>query len=474
MILSDLPDDILIPILQNIRLNDLFALRLTSQSTLAVIDTYITAIAPHVAHHTFPNCPLLLTHSPTHPTPSLRWLKSLIPAQLAAIALDKDKLRRYPYLTAGFPYGIPSTAPHALARHWRRRVANGWRVLQRLHLVSARAYAAPPHAAGRLSKLGAAVRCNRLGMLVACPYQACKEHAASRVFSGAYWKGSDAYLDAVRRREEVVLKERVRLVKGLADAECEDYVFVWRLLLWVFRPYGRPGEEEGKGMEGEEEEGEEGGHNWQAEISNISNGCSWLNWWVLHAGADVFWRQWWSERRPNLVRDEVWRDWRERTHHQVELEKEYVAKFEFAVRKRCLSVERRTRLEQEEWRESQNGRGRVVKTISLDCISWEYDQNPIIYRPPKDFPWYPSGTWLWLDRYVWMIVPHGTPMVVEPVGLYGHLESPLLNDGHGRGPGRVEDPLIRIPYLVYLDTKEAAEVWGSSGSGTGHSLQWIF
>jgi hypothetical protein len=172
----------------------------------------------------------------------------------------------------------------------------------------------------------------------------------------------------------------------------------------------------------------------------------------LHVGASVFWRQWWQELGVNVVRDAAWRDWTERTHHQVELEREFVSKFELAVRRRCLSVERKKRLEQEEWR------GRVVKTISLDCIPWEYDQSPIIHRPPADFPWYEVGRWVWLDGRTWMMVGPGQSRLVYSTQRPDRLRVDE-DDDENVVESKDRDPLEAVPYLIYLGTEKATDVW---------------
>ena len=91
----DLPDDLLIPIFSHCDIDAILSLRLTCTAFGAVVKAYITAIAPASARTTFPDCDLLLR--PPKDGYSLRWMINLIPAQLASIVLDKDKLRRHPY-----------------------------------------------------------------------------------------------------------------------------------------------------------------------------------------------------------------------------------------------------------------------------------------------------------------------------------------------------------------------------------------
>ncbi|KAF2119311.1 hypothetical protein BDV96DRAFT_642343 [Lophiotrema nucula] len=473
MRLHDLPDDILIPILSLCDIDTLFAARLTSRPLRTVIDSYIKTIAPHVARKTFPNIPGL--HRVPEKGASLKWLRGLIPAYLSTVALDKDKLRRFPYVNSGFPYGIPCESEAPLARYWRRRVTNGWRVLRCFYLISRDVYSKPiQELEGRptvMRRVSTGVKATRIWQTVSCPYQACNEHGVRHIFdirrgsrdhshSPVYdgcRRGSEGdFIEEVKRRESLVLKKRLEWMATLKQDQLLDYMYVWRLLLWMFRPYRKPDttlEESVKGRNVEVPR-----VNWQAELTNVSQGCSWLNWFVLHVGSTPFWQQWYdgpskSKDKPHVVRDLVWKNWMRRSHHQIELEREYISKFEFAVRKRSLDPQRLKRLN-EDLRDDGLG---AAKTISLDCIPWEYDQNPIINKPTCDFPWYNVGSWVYMNEDVWMriggrqgridyITSRGRPDVEESE------ESDESDEEEGSESGR--GPLEKVPYLVYLSVNE--------------------
>ncbi|KAH7138524.1 hypothetical protein B0J11DRAFT_514642 [Dendryphion nanum] len=484
MRLHDLPDDILIPILSSCDIDSFFAARLVSRSLRAVTDSYVRVIAPGVARSTFPNA----TSLPQRPENgySLRWLRDLIPAHLASIILDKDKLRRHCYSNAGFPYGIPCEYEGPEAVHWRRRVANGWSMLRSFYLISRDVYSKTLEELEReegagtpkyLRKMSGGVRSSRMWQAVSCPYQGCTEHGVKRIFgqekrkrreSGPELPCKDAhegdYVEAARRRESLVLKRRLQLLGRMKDDEVMDYVYLWRLLLWLFRPYRKPDTSDVDATEDDVPQ-----VNWKAEISGILHGCSWLNWFVLHVGTTPFWQQWWAEPtanegthnltiKENLVRNMVWTTWNQRSHHQIELEREFISKFEFALRKRCLSVDRLKRLEEEIFR------GRVVKTISLDCIPWEYDRPSIIARPVEDFPWHRPGQWVWLTRDVWVVnKTQGRSLVVVQGDVTSDDESEDYIEKLAKGP------LERVPYLVYLGVDTGENVWGAT-SGNGAQL----
>lgn len=469
--MDELPDDVLISIFSSCDIETLLNLRLTCTSLCAVIQTYIKTIAPASARITLPDCRLLLT--PPETGYSIRWLSNLIPAQLASIVLDKDKLRRHPYVNSGFPYGIPSESSCAEATYWRQRVTNGWRVLQSFHLISIRAYSSCNEKRKRPSafrKVSGGVRTSHVWQAVSCQYAGCTEHGMKHVFGSKSRRDSHdsnhevlgdppTPVSEMRRTEARILKSRMAHMETMADQDLLDYVYLWRLLLHVFRPYCRP----------ETPPLDFTRHcpsymsipriNWPIIISDISQGCSWLNWFILHSGATLFLMQWSlssqsDAKSSNHIRDTVWRAWNARSTHQIEIEREYVSKFEFALRKRCLSSERSKRLDAE------IARGRTINTISLDCIPWVYDQHHRIPRSPSDFPWYKAGETVWLDGESSLVCTPGSSWS-QPGELRHALEWRRGDYQGDRGP------LAKIPYLVYLGFDSAGNIWpGSSGEGT--------
>ncbi|KAH7394576.1 hypothetical protein BKA66DRAFT_567506 [Pyrenochaeta sp. MPI-SDFR-AT-0127] len=493
--LHDLPDDILIPIFSNSDINTFFSLRLTCTSFCAALDTYVRTIAPAVANNTFPGCRVLLT--PPVTGYSLRWLRGLIPAYLASVVLDKDKLRRYPYINSGFPYGMPSESDCEEAKHWRERVANGWRVLRSLYMISDSAYAGSqddlrrPNAMRRVSS---GMRSSRLWQAMSCPYPGCTEHGMKHIFDGRDRRSSDtsqghrkeSAIESISRRESIVLKRRLALLEKLPDHDLLSYVYLWRLLQWTFRPYRMPKTKAGVSQQQWSPHHEPQERNWSSIISDITQGCSWLNWFVLSVGSSLFFEQWSLNTAPNppgsftlqpnvaqsdLVRNTIWEAYDMRTPHQIEVEREYICKFEFALRKRCLSPLRLKSLEAEIYR------GRQIRTISLDCIPWVYDQHPMIARPPSDFPWYESGQWIWLDGQLCLQTRPGTTwsqpgMLKLSLGTcrtrgweIGSGYSELLSGEDVDGDGLadiVKGSLEQVPYLVYLGVEEAGKVWARS------------
>lgn len=168
--------------------------------------------------------------------------------------------------------------------------------------------------------------------------------------------------------------------------------------------------------------------------------------------------------QPNLLRDTIWNIYATRSSHQIEVEREYVCKFEFALRRRCLSSERLKRLDAEIYR------GRSIRTISLDCIPWVYDQHPIVARPPSDFPWYAAGEWIWLSGEWYLQTRPGTmwsqPGVFRSSLARSRSCKSRITETSDREDEGVEDgvemcrgPLDNVPYLVYLGTDDASQMW---------------
>jgi hypothetical protein len=468
--MHELPDDILITVFSSCDIETLFNLRLTCTSLCAVIQTYMKTIAPTSARITFPNCELLLT--PPETGYSIYWLRNLIPAQLASIALDKDKLRRYPYINSGFLYGIPSESDCAEATYWRQRLANGWRVLQSFQLISAKVYSSIDDKCKRpnaFRKVSGGVRTSRIWQAVSCQYAGCTEHGMKHVFGSKSRRDSHDscneeqrdlkdFFPGIRRKEAQVLKRRLAHMGSMSDQDLLDYVYLWRILLHIFRPYRKPATTVGDLAQSWASTTSIPHPNWPTIISDIVQGCSWLNWFILHAGTTLFLTQWSlsqsNHASSNHIRDTIWRSWSARSTHQIEIEREYVSKFEFALRKRCLTSERSRRLEAE------TAQGRTINTISLDCIPWIYDQHHQIPRPPSDFPWYNAGEMVWLDGDSRLTCTPGSSWS-QPGILGGELNLNRGSDGSGRGP------LAQIPYLVYLGTESAEKGWpGSEGDGT--------
>jgi hypothetical protein len=303
---------------------------------------------------------------------------------------------------------------------------------------------------------------------MSCQYAGCTEHDIKHVFASKTHRcdSHDSHTEEqkevkdpipdVRRKEAQILKNRLAHLDNLSDQDLLDYVYLWRLLLHVFRPYTKPSPPRSKPTQSTSPPTPFPSPNWPAIISDISQGCSWLNYFILHIGPSPFLTQWsLSRNSPSApthhLRDKIYLAWTARTTHQIELEREYAAKFEFQLRRRCLSSERLKRLEDEIYK------GRMINTISLDCIPWAYDQHYRLARPREDFPWYKAGQRVCLEGGWTAECEPGNGWSVPWV-----FKGVLCRNDDDVEPG----PLAKVPYLVYLGTEEAGKVWpGSEGEG---------
>jgi hypothetical protein len=107
--------------------------------------------------------------------------------------------------------------------------------------------------------------------------------------------------EVFRQREDLILKRRLEYIKNLTDDLAKDYKLMFMLLSSVFRTsvsnYGDDFKpwifDWGCGIDGQR---------------LLRRGNSWLTWFILHEGPDLFWQQWWalpSDRAEtkNYIRD---------------------------------------------------------------------------------------------------------------------------------------------------------------------------
>jgi hypothetical protein len=253
--LIDLPDDILILICSQCRIDELLTLRLTCAKLRNIIDEYITTIGPSVARSTFPHCEHLLSrHANANSPYTFRSLKALIPEQLASILVDRHRIADEWMQSR---YGIP--AEDAFGDELRDRVASGWRVLNDLSNISRAAY-------------GVNVRDTRK-----TPAQ-----LANKIFRPSHFK-----LETLLQLEDAILQKRLDYLAQLEPKQAQDYKVMFVLLSSAFSTsISNVGEghkpwpfDFGEGIDGQRE---------------LRKGNSWLSWYTLADGPDLFWQQWWS------------------------------------------------------------------------------------------------------------------------------------------------------------------------------------
>jgi hypothetical protein len=267
--LLGLPDDILILISSQCRIDELFTLRLVCAKTRNLIDEYITTIAPCVARSTLPLSDHLLTRSANAAsTSTFPSLKALIPEQLASILVDRHRVADE-WLQSR--YGIPAEDP--FGDTLRDRVVSGWRVLRDLSNISHQEHGT---------------------------YAKCTRHSpadfANKVFRRSLFK-----LEASKQAEDTILQSRLDYIAQLEPRRVVDYKLMFTLLSRVFSTsFSNTGEHHvawpfdfGGGIDGQRE---------------LRTGRTWLSWYILAEGPDLFWQQWWSlphsdTSTKNYIRD---------------------------------------------------------------------------------------------------------------------------------------------------------------------------
>jgi hypothetical protein len=271
---ESLPEDILILICSQCRIDELFALRLANSKTRNLISEYISTIAPVVARSTFPLNELLLAPREDPTTCTLKWLKELIPQQLAAILVDRH---RFSHEWASQRYGIPAEDPYGDVL--RARVANGWRVLRRLSKISEDVYSLD---AKRVLK--------------------STSDLAWKVFHPSRFE-----FEVFKQREDLIGKRRLEYITNLPYEMAKDYKLMFMLLSSAFRTsianYGDDYKpwifDWGCGIDGQR---------------LLRRGNSWLTYFVLHEGPSLFWNQWWAldpklPTTKNYIRDRSIEAW---------------------------------------------------------------------------------------------------------------------------------------------------------------------
>jgi len=265
--LVNLPDDILILICSHCRIDELLTLRLTTRKTRNLIDEYISTIGPSVARSTLPLSDHLLSrHESATSTFTLQSLKALIPEQLAAILVDRHRIADE-WLQSR--YGVPAEDP--FGDGLRERVAHGWRILRDLSNISRTEHdtKGTPKSATDLKNM---------------------------IFRPAHFK-----MEALKYKEDIILQKRLDYIARLSQRQTQDYKIMYILFSSAFSTsFSNMGEEYkpwpfdfGDGIDGQRE---------------LRKGKTWLSWYILAEGPDLFWQQWWSlphndPQTKNHIRD---------------------------------------------------------------------------------------------------------------------------------------------------------------------------
>ncbi|KAJ8108213.1 hypothetical protein OPT61_g8334 [Boeremia exigua] len=199
-------------------------------------------------------------------------------------------------------YGIP--AEDAYGDELRARIANGWRVLDRLQDISRRVH-------GSDASDGCKSVSNR-GIRRICPSRK---------------------LEVSRQTERLVLERRLAFIESLPVQCAQDYKLMFMLLSSAFRTsISNVGEHHkpwvfdwGSGIDGQR---------------LFRKGSSWLAWFVLAEGSDLFWKQWWtlshdSPEQKHYIRDRAIQVWTETPQKLADDQREHARSLQEAINNRA-------------------------------------------------------------------------------------------------------------------------------------------
>ncbi|KAF2002112.1 hypothetical protein P154DRAFT_544690 [Amniculicola lignicola CBS 123094] len=159
--------------------------------------------------------------------------------------------------------------------------------------------------------------------------------------------------EVFRQREDLVLKRRMKFIEKLGDNQAKDYKLMFMLLSSAFRTsISNLGEDYKPWI-----------FDWGCGIDGqrlLRRGNSWLTWFVLHEGPDLFWNQWWMQspdlpQTKNYIRDrsiEAWfgkskitpedfirqflpREWNDVNEKWHGIQREYAHKVQKAIEERA-------------------------------------------------------------------------------------------------------------------------------------------
>ncbi|KAF4305483.1 F-box domain cyclin-like protein [Botryosphaeria dothidea] len=281
--LARLPEEILLLILERCDIDALLQLRLTSRAFRSLIATYESTIVQAVARTTFPGCKLILRPPEDHDllkSPyTLEWLTGLIPKHLAAIIVDRHRHCGTPLPALD---GIP--AEDEIGDEIREHIAHGFRILETLSLIAQDVEETPD------SKIESKLPPELVSR--SAPAPRWHKYKPSRVFrrtKTALWSWRRPQESAekkkwaiLQRRQDLTTALQCNFIyKRMTPEEAADFDAMWTVLRMAFQHHryfniGVPLFDWGK-----------------PDMRDVFWGNSWVNWYVLHAGASFWWRNYW-------------------------------------------------------------------------------------------------------------------------------------------------------------------------------------
>jgi hypothetical protein len=308
--LNELPDDVLIHILSYFTLTPLLSLRVAHSRFYYLVSNYIKHIGPIVAANTFPDStPLLLYPEAGQYSP--RWLNQLYFKYLATFLVDKFRFGSR-YLGRDKYFGNGIRASDVRGEELRHRVAGGWRVLKSLSNISQACHSIPNDEFRKGVQLLA------------------EEVNWKLLLSKTQHTVALTALDTIRTRERLTLMRRKAFLRSLPRQAVMDYQLLMELLpAAFFSCCDCPAEWPklfplGFGCQHESKTRKAGA------LGHFQEGNSWMHWFILHEGPDVFWQQWCPAEYPpstplqdmhSSVRTRLLRNFQDRDQEQIDIER---------------------------------------------------------------------------------------------------------------------------------------------------------
>jgi hypothetical protein len=344
---NELPDDILIAIIQQTALPTLLALRRCSKSLDDLINEYILSIAQPVARNTFlETTPRVLEYEPESGRRDLQWLLQLIPEYLATVIVDRLVVT---LLGTSANWGIPATDD--IGDRLRVRVADGLRVMMQLSYISKEVYAMPAKEVEKLattmsgrSKKPEGLKPRSLSWSLSridgfppvdrVPQEPGLLQRAKTKFTVLTSHGATAKAHKlIKKREYIIKARRVSYLQSIWITRPTNFTLAYVLLWPAFHMNHNPRlgimsyfdrSMRGKGKDY---------FDWGTPCyRNLLHGDSWVTRWILHEGPLVFWHQWcprisYDDDRSAYIRDLLLEAWENRDEKQIEIERDAIASY---------------------------------------------------------------------------------------------------------------------------------------------------
>lgn len=360
--------EIILTVIQNYveDLETLLAIRHTCRAWLKTTTAYEKSISHNIVQSQFRRQKRLLEATSVYNQPyTIPWLIQLVPGQLASILVDRHRTIRDEHM-----FGVPAEDPRGDAL--RSRVANGFRILRKLSLISQHVHHKQyptAHAVHQEEELQRRTSTSSK-----------TSRRLSRTNSGFRKMFTSPDVSLAKRREQITFERRKEYLLNLAQRDREDYQIMSIFLVGCFEHlWEAPTTINGTALDGPLDFGMPPRH-W------IGRKDSFANWYILHYGPSIFWDQWWackttSEPSPLSLFRKMELDFSKRSRGVLNVEREYAFKIEKEMQRGLDHARYNPPPELMEyqtlWQQlSGDKRNSLLPFDSLGCVSFRVDETP--------------------------------------------------------------------------------------------------